>query len=98
MNLHIIFVVCVTGPATVQFQNPTLTTQEGVPTLQVCVQLNLPAGTTLGCDLIVPLVGNSGQRASMSLCMCVCLLPANARCMPSSEAYFPIFMLKCMYV
>ena len=70
MNL---FVVCVSAAATVQFQTTTLSVQEDTGSLQVCVQLNLSAGTTLGCDLIIPLVGNSGQRASMSLCM-LCVL------------------------
>ena len=40
--------------------------QEGDGVVEVCAQIIIPVGVTLGCDITVPFVGSSGQHASMS--------------------------------
>ena len=60
--------ICFAGTVMIQFENPVLSVQEGDGVVEVCVQIIIPVGATLGCDITVPFVANSGQHTSMSPC------------------------------
>ena len=62
------YIVCLAGPVMIQFENPVLSVQEGDGVVEVCAQIIIPVGATLGRDIAVPFVGSSGQHASMCFC------------------------------
>ena len=61
-----IYIVSIAGTVMIEFENPVLSVQEGDGVVEVCAQIIIPVGATLGCDITVLFVGSSGQYASMS--------------------------------
>ena len=68
MYIYNNYVVSIAGTVMIEFENPVLSVQEGDGVVEVCAQIIIPVGATLGCDITVPFFGSSGQYASMSAC------------------------------
>ena len=58
--------VTLTGPVTISFDNVSPTVMEGAGPLTLCAVLNLPPGTTLGCDIQVTFMDLAGARAGLN--------------------------------